>query len=52
MNQQKVLTALIGKGHSSKRAQSIIEEALQSPNPEYILNYWGLRGKVSQLLNK
>ena len=36
-----IIKELINKGHSMKRAEEIYDEAIQSSNPAYILNYYG-----------
>jgi len=40
---EKVLSKLIQGGHSMQRAEEIFKEAMQSSNPEYILNYYGVK---------
>lgn len=42
-NKNNLTEKLIKAGHSIKRAKEIIKEAEESSNPEYILNYYGVR---------
>ena len=43
MNKEWVIEKLIEKGHSKERAYEILREAEESSNPNYILNYFGLK---------
>jgi len=48
MSDEQILKELQSKGHSLERAKKILAESKQSSNPDYILNYYGLKKSSSR----
>ncbi len=43
LKEKEIIEILIKKGNSIDRAKEIFKTAVESSNPTYILNYWGVK---------